>query len=277
MQSAKWKWWVFPLVAGLLAAGCGKVVERLSEPRLSIFAAASLRESLTEMARKFEQSRQQPLPIEFQFLGSQQLATQLGQGAPADLFFSANHSQMQRVIEAGRVAPGQVRKVACNRLIILSRAGLHLEELRDLAHPKRTLVLASPNVPAGRYARQLLTNASTLDRLGKDFRHRVEAQVVSFEPNVRAATARVRLGEADATLAYATDGKALSNEAVEITNIPEAWQPKIIFYAAPLKDGRHPELARAFLDFCGSPEGRAIWIAAGFRSTESCDGPLPPD
>ncbi len=168
---------------------------------LTVFAASSLTESFQSIAAAFE-GRHEGVHVLLNFAGSSALALQIVQGAPADVFASANPQQMQKVVDEGLTA-ADPQIFAENRLVVIVPASSGLSDLLGLARPGIALVLAAPEVPVGAYARQAL--ASMDGDFGADFSARVMANVVSEEPNTRQVAAKVELGEADAAVVYATD------------------------------------------------------------------------
>lgn len=201
--------------------------------------------------------------------GSQQLAVQLANGAPADLFASANEPQMQAAVQAGRVEEGAPQPFATNRLVIAVPADNPgaVFALADLATPGLKLVLADEAVPAGEYARQLLRNAAGASEYGAGFADAVLANVVSYEENVRSVLNKVLLGEADAGIVYTSDllpDRADRADEVATVPIPDAFNVVATYPVAVVSDAPNPELARAFLDLLLSPAGQAVLADFGF-------------
>ena len=225
---------------------------------LTVFAASSLTDAFTEVAAAFETATPGTRVL-LSFAGSSTLSSQLLQGAPADVFASADEVQMTRVSEAGLTSsPSQV--FALNLLTVVTPLDSELDDLADLALPGWLLVLAAPEVPAGRYARELLMGLD--DHYGAGFSERVQDNVVSEEPNVRQVTAKIALGEADAAIIYRSD--LLSTAGVRELPLPAGAAPVARYPIAPLSAGRHPELARSFSDFVLSAEGQLILSRHGF-------------
>lgn len=210
---------------------------------LEVYAAASLREAFTSIVRTFEASHP-GVKVRMNFAGSQTLAAQIANGAPADVFASASEKNLKDLV----YDPKTRRVFATNRLVVLG-----VPSLRDLAKAKR-IVLAARAVPAGSYARQALATASR--KYGAAWLKTVESRVVSEENDVRAVLAKVRLGEADAGIVYASDARGVA--------LPAAFQPRIEYPAVALKDAREPRLAREFLALVLSPAGRRALAARGF-------------
>ena len=231
-----------------------------SAQTVTVFAASSLGDAFSELADRFEaQSPGRNLVLNF--AGSSTLATQLLQGARADVFASADEVQMQRLVAENLVANGP-HPFAGNHLTILVPEDSELTDASELAAPGLLLVLAGPEVPAGRYARQLL---ELLDRRwGGGFATAVLANLVSNEPNVRQAAAKVALGEADAAIVYRTDARGL--ERVRTVTPPDAEAIAIRYPIARLSEAPEPELAAAFIAFVQSPEGLAVLARHGFAA-----------
>ncbi len=258
-HSARAALWALLAVWCLAAAGC-----RAEDPpseRLTVLAAASLREPFEAARSRFEAGRP-GLKVALSFGGSAQLAAQLAHGAPADVFASADEAQMAAAVAAGRVAPGAVRIFARNRLVIAAAAGGPVQAPADLARPRVRVVMADGAVPAGRYAHAFLDRAALA--YGYAYKHRVLANVVSYEADVRAVLAKVQLGEADAGFVYATDLAAARRGAVVGVVIPEALNPEARYAAAPVEGAAHAEAAEAFVGYLLSDEGQAALRQAGF-------------
>jgi molybdate transport system substrate-binding protein len=259
--------------AGLLlalsigSAGCASAAQAPtgeSEP-LTVFAAASLADVFAQVDAGFVESHPGPSTV-FNFAASDQLAQQILAGAPADVFASANAAQMQIVVEAGVVDEADARVFAHNRLVIAVPPDnpAVINSLADLANPGVRLVLGAAEVPAGRYALEILDRASADPTYGAGFPESVLANVRSYEENVRAVLAKVVLAEADAGIVYLTDARSSGDEVVAI-EIPPDFNVVAEYFIAPLSAAVYPDRARAFLDYLLSAEGRSILAGAGFE------------
>lgn len=231
----------------------------LSTPRgtLTVFAAASLTGAFSEAALAFE-SVHPGLEVTFNFAGSNTLRAQIEQGAQADVFASASTKEMDTLVANGLVTAGSPQIFLSNRLVVITPAKnpANLAALDDLARPGLKLVLAAEDVPVGRYARQMLAN------VGPDFKSQVLANVVSNENTVKQVVAKVKLGEADAGIAYASD--ALAAPELPVIEITPAWNVQAEYPIASLKDATQPEFAAAFVAFVLSSEGQSILQKWGF-------------
>lgn len=240
-------------MALLLAAcgGGGGAAEGEGEEEVVVFAAASLTDAFNELGARFAQDNGEAT-VTFNFASSSQLATQVTEGAPADVFASANQAQMDVVGDAGLLA-GEPTVFATNLLAIAVAPGnpLRVTGLADLADPDLTLVLAAPEVPVGQYGREVLDAAG------------VAVTPSSLEVDVRAVLSRVTLGEADAGLVYASDIAAAGAD-VEGVAIPEEDNVVASYPIAALRDAPNPGGAAAFIEFVLSPDGRALLAEHGF-------------
>lgn len=223
---------------------------------LNVFAAASLSDALKEIARAYEPASGDQL--RFNLAASSTLALQIKQGAPADLFFSADEAKMDALAKANLIDPATRRSLLSNTLVIVVNAtdGASLAKPADLAAPAiRRLALAEPTtVPAGIYAKQWLEKISLWSA--------VSAKVIPTE-NVRACLAAVESGNADAGIVYQTD--ALISKKVKIAlAVPAAEGPAISYPLAVIKESSQPEAARKFAAYLATPAARAIFMKYGF-------------
>jgi molybdate transport system substrate-binding protein len=159
---------------------------------LTVFAAASLTDAFTEIGHNFETAHH-GIRVAFNFAGSQTLSTQLTQGASADIFASANHSEMDKVVAANLVQKDAPKDFLTNQLIVILpvKNPANVQTLQDLARSGLKLVLADKTVPAGKYALQILDNMVKDASFGADFKTRVLANVVSNETDVKQLVAKV--------------------------------------------------------------------------------------
>lgn len=221
------------------------------DERVTVFAASSLTDAFEELATAFE-TASPGIDVELAFDGSSRLAIQIVEGAPADVFASADERTMATVVDAGLVA-GTPERLSENTLVLVTQPGNpeDVRSLDDLARPGLVVVLADPVVPAGRYAADVLERAS------------VEVDPATFEPNVRAVVSRVALGEADVGIAYTTDVLA-SGEGVDAVPIPPDENVTAAYSIAALTGAG--EQGSAFVEFTLGPEGQATLEAHGFGS-----------
>jgi molybdate transport system substrate-binding protein len=232
---------------------------------LTIFAAASLAEALSEIGGEFEAMYPGSV-VAINFAGSQQLAQQLSQGAPADIYASADQQQMENVIQAGRVTADSDQVFIHNRLAVVlpgDNPG-NIRDIKDLARPGLRLLLAEKAVPVGKYSQEMLDRASEKDDYGMEFRERVLENVVSYEENVRAVLTKIILGEADAGIVYVSDVIGTSEVDINLIQIPEQVNVTASYYIAPLSDSSAPKRGREFIHLLLSPKGQVILERYGF-------------
>ena len=262
---------VFSLILVSLLSACGGsgaltlVAGSSSEASLYVFAAASLTEAFTEIGRRFE-AQHPGNTIVFNFGGSQHLAQQLSDGAPGDVFASANQVQMEDLVQSGRVVAGMARIFVNNRLVIIypNDNPARLAVPKDLAAPGVKLVLAAREVPAGRYALDFLTSTSQDPAFGDSFSDDVLANVVSYENNVKIVLAKIILGEADAGIVYASDVSGSAAGKVRQMEIPDALNILAAYPISVIRDSHNPAMAKKFVDFVLSPDGQAVLAQFGF-------------
>ena len=226
-------------------------------------------EAFADLGARFE-SQHPDVQVVFNYAGSQQLAHQLAQGAPADVFASANLRQMEAAIQSGRVNSEGVRSFAHNRLVVIypgdNPGGI--QTLADLSRPGLKLGLAAETVPVGDYALQFLQNASQVAALGDGFREGVLDNVVSYEVSVRAVLSKVLLGEVDGGIVYASDITPEDDPRLGHLEIPAALNINASYYLAPVVDSPHLETASAFVDFVVSHEGQSILTEYGLMPVD---------
>ena len=230
---------------------------------LNVFAAASLTGAFNEIGAAFSAAHP-GVTVVFNFAGSNQLATQITEGAPADVFASANAAQMEVAVASGRIDAGAAQQFVTNRLVVVTPADnpAGITTLQDLATPDTLLVLAAEEVPVGRYSLEFLDLAAADAAFDRGFKEAVLANVVSYEENVRSVLNKVALGEADAGIVYTSD--LVGVDGVASLEIPDALNVVAQYPIAPLNDSEQPELAAAFVEWVLSDAGQAILGNYGF-------------
>lgn len=250
----------FALLCILLTCACQPA--KTENANLTVMAAASLTEPFTALADQYQELHP-AVKIVLNFAGSQALANQIVQGAPADVFASANLKYMQQMLDQGFVEPGASHTFAYNALVVVvpKTNPANLATLDDLAGTDLKIVLAAEEVPVGNYTRQFLALADA--QLGADYRERFMSNVVSNEDNVKTVLTKVSLGEADAGVVYGSDAASAADTVLTI-DIPVALNVRAEYPLAVLKGSANPQEAQAFVDYVLSPDGQIILAQYGF-------------
>ncbi|MBL9118922.1 MAG: molybdate ABC transporter substrate-binding protein [Phycisphaerae bacterium] len=245
-------------LAGLFATGCSKDVPPAS---ITIFAAASAGEALREIADRYREVTGQQVMINA--AATSTLAKQLIEGAPGDLFLSADESWMDKVEAAGQLRPGSRHDLLGNDLVVVGAKNAAPFDLKagdppaSLLAAKRIAVADPAHVPAGRYATEALRSMGWLD---------VVAPKLLSAPDVRAALRLVEMGEADLGIVYLTDSRGSETTAL-LARFPAESHSPILYPVAITKTAR--EGSEAFLTFLTGDVARGIFAKAGFRVLET--------
>lgn len=243
-------------VAAAVLSGCGSS-QSTSSPTsatpgtITVFAAASLRQTFTELGKKFEAAHPGS-KVQFSFAGSSDLAAQIKQGATADVFASADVPNMQKVLDAGQATEAPVT-FAKNTLTIVTAPGnpKNVTRLGDLAKPDLTVVLCAPQVPCGSAAKRVEATAG------------VDIKPVSEESSVTDVLAKVTSGQADAGLVYVTDAKVAGSKVTAVA-FPESSHAVNIYPIVVVAGTKKSDLAHQFESLVTGPDGRAVLSSAGF-------------
>jgi molybdate transport system substrate-binding protein len=233
-----------------------------SEPQtLTVYAAASLTDAFTAMGKDFEVLHPGVI-VTFNFGGSQNLRTQIEQGAPVDVFASANGKEMDALVAQNMIQASAPNVFLTNQLVVIlpKENPASVVSLEDLSKPGLKLVLAAEDVPAGRYAREILEKLNAV--FGAQYMDRVLANVVSNEDNIRQAVTKVQLGEADASIVYVSDAVAVPD--LQKLEIPPGMNVVAEYPIARLAESANPELADDFIQYVLSVDGQATLKKWGF-------------
>ena len=259
----RWTPLVWALAAVLGATGCSASSSSSGDEAgagpsgtLNVFAAASLSDVFTDLGDRLEKDNPH-LDVVFNFAGSSQLATQISQGAPADVFASANEAQMTVVTDAGlQAADPTIFTENVLEIAVPKGNPAHVTGLADFANPDLTLAVCAPDVPCGAAAEKVFAAAG------------INAKPDTQEEDVKAALTKVQLGEVDAALVYATDVLA-AGDKIEGIEFPEAEKAVNKYPICTLKAAADPDAARAFVELVTSDEGQKALADAGFRAPTS--------
>lgn len=248
------------LVLTACSTGAARTDVRAAPSRtVTVFAAASLNEAFSEIGKAFEAGHP-GVNVIFNFAGSPTLRTQIEQGAQADVFASADETNMQQLASEKMVNISHI--FTRNQLIVIlppnNPAGI--SKLQDLARPGLKLVLAGENVPAGKYARQMLEQMDTA--YGASFEDKALANVASNEEDVKQVVAKVQLGEADAGIVYTSD--AIAAPELKTIEIPAGLNVVAQYPIASLNNSPNATLADEFIAYILSIDGQVILKKWGF-------------
>jgi molybdate transport system substrate-binding protein len=219
---------------------------------ITVFAAASLTESFTELGKQFETANP-GTKVTFSFAASSALAQQINSGAPADVFASASPKNMDQVVDAGGASGPKV--FATNKMEIATPPSnpAHIASVNDLTKSSVKTAVCQPQVPCGAVAQQVFTNA------------KITVKPVTLEPDVKSVLTKVQLGEVDGGMVYVTDVKA-AGDKVEGIEISDDVNASTDYPIAPLAKSGNPAVAAAFVDSVLSSGGQSVLTAAGFQA-----------
>ena len=245
------------LLISLLLSGC-----RSSKEVVNIYAASSLTDVVDAWVDAYTKV-DADVEIRVNYAGTNTLKLQIQQGAPADIFLSANQKYYDELYEEGYVSKGD--RFAENSLCIITHnSNKDIKSLEDLQSLGVSLIVGDENVPIGKYSQELLINGD--DCYGEGFYDTCIDQVVSYESNVRRILTKIALNEADAGIVYVTDAKASEN--VRMIAIDESINCKSYYYKAQLVEAQANPKAKAFYDFLESDLAKEILIQKGFVALE---------
>lgn len=246
--------WAAALSAIVSVAACSSTPHGSgSTTGITVFAAASLKSTFTDLGSRFE-SDHPGTNVTFNFAGSSDLVAQLTQGAPADVFASADTNNMTKAADAGVVA-GDPVNFATNTLTIVTPPGnpTGITSFADLAKPGTQVVVCAPQVPCG-------SATETIERATG-----VVFTPVSEESAVTDVLGKIASGQADAGLVYVTDAAAAGDKVTAIP-FPESADAVNTYPIAVLEESRNHDLAQQFVDLVTGPAGRDLLASAGFAA-----------
>jgi molybdate transport system substrate-binding protein len=243
--------WLLPIAVLALGAACGSDDGDMGSAQITVFAAASLTDAFTEVGEAFTAAHPDAKAT-FSFDASSALVRQITEGAPADVFASADTANMDKLTEAGLNGTDPVI-FATNLLTIIVAPGNPegITGVADLADADLTTVICAAEVPCGRYADEIFAKAG------------VAVTPDSLEQNVRGVVTKVTAGEADAGIVYVTDVEAAGDEAAMV-EIPEDINVLAEYPIATTKDSANAGVGEAFIDFLTGSEGQSILADYGF-------------
>ena len=221
---------------------------------LNVFGAASLTAAFGEIKTKFEAANPN-VTVTYNFAGSNTLATQITNGAPADVFASADTNNMQKV----NTLVNTPQTFARNNVVVIIPANNpgNIKTLHDLANKGVKIAVAGPSVPVGNYTLEVLSKMGQSSEYGPAYESAVKANFVTQETSVSGVVQKVELGEVDAGYVYVSDAFTAGSKVSSIT-IPDQYNIVADYPIATVKDSTHPTQAEAFVQYVLSPDGQAI-------------------
>ena len=244
-----------------LAHGTKIAADPTQQVTLVALAAANVTDPLNDVIGAFEQAHP-GVVVAPEYAGTQILETQAEQGAPFDIFVSADKQHMDALAREGLVDDVRLLSEGHEVIVVPKDNPAGIASLRDLADKDVKLVLGTDAVPIGIYTREIFAKASSA--YGADFSARALAHAVSLETNVKQVLEKVALGEADGGIVYFTDVSALYRDKVEIVPIPHRFEVEAANYIAVARASRQPDLARALLDAATGTSGQTIFRRHGY-------------
>jgi molybdate transport system substrate-binding protein len=246
------------VLAAAAAAGCSSSTSSPSAGSspatgaITVFAAASLTESFTQLGKQFEATHPGDT-VKFSFGPSSGLATQITSGAPADVFASAAPGNMDDVVSAGDAASPQ--NFAKNTMEVATPPDNpgNVESVKDLADDSVKVALCQPQVPCGVVAAEVFKNAG------------ITVKPVTLQPDVKSVLTQVETGNVDAGMVYVTDVQAAGSKVNGVT-IPASDNASTLYPIATINSSKHKSIAQAFMNYVLSPAGQQVLKAAGFES-----------
>jgi molybdate transport system substrate-binding protein len=229
---------------------------------LTIYGAASLK-GVLDQARTVYEAAYPGTSLTISTDSSSTLETQIEQGAPADVFLSADTTNPQKLVANG-LAGGDAVTFAGNKLTVIVPADnpAGIKSPADLARRAIKVIAAGDEVPITKYATQLVQNLAKVSGYPANFAAAYAANIASKEDNVKAVVAKVELGEGDAGIVYVTDAKASTKVAT--INVPDSANVPATYAGVVVRASRDPAEATAFLDWFAGPDGQAILTSFGF-------------
>lgn len=236
----------------------------LPAAQVSVSVTASMTDAIKTLISTYQE---QSPPTDFlpNVASSGALAQQIAQGAPTDIFISANPKWMTYLVEQGRIPKGQVRVLAKNALVIVGRPGTFLGSMADLSRLQRIAIGSPRSVPAGEYAAQALKAAQLEDALkGK----------LVIAKDVRQALVYADRGETDAAFVYKTDA-LLARNAVILLDVPQELYNQVVYPVGLTKQGDSNPAAVAFFDYLQSEQAAEVLRKFGFLVAAANSDPQP--
>lgn len=233
--------------------------QKNNDSEIVIFAASSLTNAIGEISEGYE--KEEEIDIMAVFSGSNTLKTQIENGAYADIFISANEAHYKSLYDQGYVMEGM--KILSNEMVLIvsNDSDTEINNLEDLKN-RHHFITATEGVPAGIYARRVLSNLTLL--YGETYLEAVEKNIVSQEINVRQVVMKVVLGEGDAAIVYRTDITKNVKDAIKIIEIPDGYNIEAGYWIGLVKHDEMKDKAKAYIKYLSDKTSEEIFIKYKF-------------
>ena len=256
-----------PATAGLATAAPSSAAPSAEAVELTVYGAASLKGVLDKAKAAYEAANP-GVTVTVSADSSTALATQIQQGAPADVFLSADTKNPKALADAGLTTAAPVPFAGNKLTIIVPTTGTPVVTAPfDLAKPGVKVIAAGDDVPITKYATQLVAKLAKQSGAPAGFAEKYAANIASKEDNVKAVVAKIELGEGDAGIVYVTDAKA--SDKVTTVDVPDDANVPATYAGVVIKASPHVDAATAFQTWFDGPDGQAILAAAGFVPSPS--------
>jgi molybdate transport system substrate-binding protein len=245
-------------------SGC-TTTQNTQSTKLTVFAPMVLTDAFNQTAQAFE-ANNSGVNVTFRYAGSEILATQLKQGASADVFASADPMDMKLVQDAGLMNNSSITTFAENKLAIIVPTGnpANITSLADLAKPGVKLDIGNSSTPCGMYTLQMLAKASNNSTYGSSFVKSFQANVVSTETDVNTIVVKIALGQADAGIVTKADVPVAYQGRVQTITIPDGMNVLAQYPIGVVSSSPNAQEAQNFINYVTSPAGQAILSSYGF-------------
>lgn len=255
------------MVLAFLMCACSSVSSKelkktSSKEKITVLAAASLTEAFTKMGKDIEKEKN--IKVSFNFAGSQQLVTLIEQGAPADVFASADTKNMDKVITDKKVESSTI--FTKNQLVIgkFKDDKMNISSLKDLGKDGVKIVVGDKSVPCGAYFYKAIDEAVKDKAIDKDTYNKILKNIKSSELNVKDIVSKVAMGNADVGIVYKTDINKSNQDKIQIITDEEFSKQKVEYPIAIVSASNHKKAAKTFIEYLTSNKGKNLMNKYGF-------------
>lgn len=236
--------------------------KKSSKEKITVLAAASLTEAFTELGNDLEKEKN--IKSSFNFAGSQQLVTLIEQGAPADVFASADTKNMDKVVSDNKVEDSTI--FTKNQLVIgkYKNSKIQVSSLKDLAKDGVKIVVGDKSVPCGAYFYKAISKAVSDKVIDENTYNKILKNIKSSELNVKDIVSKVSMGEADVGIVYKTDINTKNQDKIQVIADDEFSKLKVEYPIAVISSSKHKKAAKSFINYLTSSKGKKLLEKYGF-------------